>query len=47
MPKRVLSPVIQALRKYLKQLNCAYEVHILINTKVSAAKDHDYNYMEL
>ena len=36
----------QALRNYLK-LTCEYELHILPNTKVSAAKDHGKNYMKV
>ena len=36
----------QALRSYLK-LTCEYELHILPNTKVSAAKGHGKNYMEV
>ena len=35
----------KALRSYLK-LTCEYELHILPNTKVSAAKDHGENYMK-
>ena len=37
---------IEALRSYLK-LTCGYELYILQNTKVSAAKDHGKNYMEV
>ena len=36
----------QALRSYLK-LACEYELHILRNTKVSAAKDHGKNCMKV
>ena len=36
----------QALRSYLK-LTCEYELNILPNTKVSAAKDHGENYMKV
>ena len=36
----------QALRRYLK-LACECELHILPNTKVSAAKDHGKNYMKV
>ena len=31
---------VQTLRSHLK-LICGYELHILPNTKVGAAKDHD------
>ena len=30
----------QALRSYLK-VSCQYELYILLNTRVSVAKDHD------
>ena len=36
---------VHGLRSYLK-LTCEYELHILPNTKVSAAKDHGKNYMK-
>ena len=36
----------QALRSCLK-LTCEYELHILPNTKVGAAKDHGKNYMQV
>ena len=35
----------QSLRSYLK-VTCEYELHILLNTKVSTAKDHGENYMK-
>ena len=37
---------IQALGSYLKP-NCEYELHIIANTKVGAAKDHGENYMKV
>ena len=37
---------IQALGSYLKP-NCEYELHIIPNTKVGAAKDHGENYMKV
>ena len=36
----------QVLRNYLK-LTCEYELYILSNTKVGAAKDRDENYMNI
>ena len=41
-----LKLAIQALRSYLNQ-TCEYELQILSNTKVSAAKDHGENYMNV
>ena len=29
------------------KLSCEYELHILLNTKVNAAKDHGQNYMKV
>ena len=37
---------IQALGSYLKQ-KCEYELDIIPNTKVGAAKDHGENYMKV
>ena len=37
---------IQALRGYLK-LSCELELHTLLNTKVSTAKDCGKNYMKV
>ena len=37
---------IHVLRGYLR-LTCEYELHILPNTKVSAAREHGKNYIKL
>ena len=41
-----LKLAIEALKSYLK-LTCQYQFHILLNEKVSAAKDHGKNYMKV
>ena len=41
-----LIPGVHALESYLK-LICEYELQILPNTKVNAAKDHGKNYMKI
>ena len=45
MDRMALKLRIHALRNYLK-LTCEYELHILPNKKVSAAKGHGQNYIK-